>query len=334
MADEDDTLAIVVFVISSIACALNVALIFVKLFKEFVIPKLWRYSLLYQNVAFLALSVGLVLVSLSIYRHQETLCHAAGFFLIFGLFLTSLSFLTTGIILLSIQNPGKPSSLTKFHRNVVLVILIPEVIISAVISILPFVSDALYDKSVDFDVTCLPLRDHGQQGAAYGTLLVVIWWVIVIAVGVCDIIIGLKLWKFNNRINSAQNNVWQSQLISQGKTLIKFLLIDHVFYVLVILATTLSVYVDHDIFKSNQSWITLTSLALTSVFHGLLSSVADVMWTACCCRNNGAVKEPHRKLKKLELMKVEVRHTGYYKQAFVIVLLYYRVIVFGYNCYY
>ncbi|WAR19649.1 hypothetical protein MAR_001487 [Mya arenaria] len=305
MATEDDTLTVVLFLISSFALVLNILSSIVKLCRDFSNPKLWRYSLLYQNIAYCFLSIGLIALCAFLYFDVKQLCDTAGFCLLFGLFQTSLAYLTTGIILLSIQNPGKPSSLTKFHRNVVIVIIAPEVVIGAVIASLPFVSSALFDTNDDFDVTCFPVRDHGQQGAAFGTLLVAIWWIILAAIIICDIILVLKLWKFNNRVNSAQNNVWQSQLIAQGKTLIKVLLIDHIAFVLVILSITVAIYVDLTFFKVNQTWIVTTSLALTSTLHGVLSNVTDVMWTACCCRYGGVVKEPHRKLKKLELMKIE-----------------------------
>ncbi|KAL4237530.1 hypothetical protein ACF0H5_002244 [Mactra antiquata] len=307
MAEYNESIIAVLFLSSIVAVLCNIVSVGVKLCKEFAHPKLWKYSLLYQNLASVCLSVGLILFSVDLSVHNEDVCSASGFFLLFGIVQCLFSHLTTGIILLSIQNPGKPSSISYFHRNICIVIVVPEIILGGVLSFLPFVSNGIFNKNVEYDVECFPLRDHGKQGAAYGTLLVVLWWLIVIAIIVCDVIIVLKLWKYNNRISTAQNNVWQTQLIVLGKSLIKFLVIEHFVIVCVLIATTLSVYVGSDIFKNSETWVVIISLAILSFIHGILSNIGDIMWTTCCCRDSGAVKEPHRKLKKLELLKIEAR---------------------------
>ncbi|KAH3856922.1 uncharacterized protein LOC127871308 [Dreissena polymorpha] len=302
---DGGNLGVILSVLTVAGFVLNVVSIAIKVCKDFSNPKLWKYSLLCQNVANCFVSSGLGLFLINLQVGASVLCNATGFFLLFGIFQCSLSYLTTGIILLSVQNPGKASSLSTFHRSVVAAIVVPEVLVGAVISFLPYVSKSLFDTSIDFDVACFPIRDHGQQGEAFGTLLVTIWWIILAATAVCDTITVLKLWKFNNRVNSAQNNVWQTQLIIQGKTLIKISLIEHAIFASVVLLITLSVYADQNLFEDNKTWIVMTSLAVSALFHGVFSNVSDVMWTACCCRDAGAVKEPQRKLKKLELMKIE-----------------------------
>ncbi|XP_060564613.1 uncharacterized protein LOC132723836 isoform X2 [Ruditapes philippinarum] len=305
MAINNDSIGIVLFVLAIIAVISNVLSVVLKLFKDFTNPKLWKYSLIYQDLANSCLSVGLVLFF--IYQHvdESSVCDAAGFFLLFGITQCLLSYITTGIILLSIQNPGKSSSISNFHRNIVIVIVSPEVILGCILSCLPYVSDELYDKNLPYDISCFPIRDHGKQGAAYGTLLIVVWWLIIIALCVCDVIIVLKLWKFNNRINTAQNNVWQAQLITQGKVLVIACVIEHAINILVIFTTTLAIYVNVDAFKNNKTWMVVTSLVVSVIVHCVVSNICNMMWTSCCCRDNSAVKEPHRKLKKLELINIE-----------------------------
>lgn len=306
MAIHSDSIGIVVFIITCIALIFNVVSVVLKLCKEFTNPKLWRYSLLYQDVAYLCLSIGLLLFCVNLYVDVKIVCDVTGFFLLFGIVQCLLSYITTGIILLSIQHPGKSSHLSGFHRNVCIVIVTPAILIGAILSVLPYISDRLFNTHIELEVVCLPIRDHGHQGAAYGTLLVVLWWLILIGVIISDVIIVLKLWKFNNRINSAQNNVWQDQLIDQGKTLVKITVIEHIVTFISILTITVSLYLDSDIVRNNNTWLVVTSLALSAIVHGCLSNVGDVMWTSCCCRDTSVVKEPHRKLKKLELLKIEV----------------------------
>lgn len=306
MAINNDTIGIVLFVFAILAVISNVLSFVLKLCKDFTNPKLWKYSLIYQDIVFSCLSVGLVLFFINQHVDISTVCDAAGFFLLFGITLSLLSYITTSIILLSIQNPGKSSSISNFHRNIVIVIVTPEVILSCVLSFLPYVADELYDKDLPFDISCFPIRDHDKQGAAYGTLLIVIWWLIIIATCVCDVITVLKIWKFNNRINTAQNNVWQAQLISQGKVLVIVCVIEHVINVLVYFILTLAIYVNVPVFTNNKTWMVVTSLVVSVIVHSVVSNICNMMWTSCCCRDNSAVKEPHRKLKKLELLNIEV----------------------------
>lgn len=308
MAIRNDSIGIALFVFAILAAISNIVSIVLKSCKDFTNPKLWKYSLLYQDVAYTCLSIGLLLFFVDLYNDVPVVCDAAGFFLLFGIIQCLLSYLTTGIILLSIQNPGKSSSISSFHRNVYIVIVTPQVIIGFVLSVLPYLSDGLFDTDIEFDILCFPIRDHGKQGAAFGTLLVVIWWLIIIAFVVCDVIIVLKLWKFHNRINSAQNNVWQAQLIAQGKILVIISVFEHVICAFSTLTTTLTLYVDVAIFKNNNTWIVMTSLALSVIVHGVVSNICNVMWTSCCCRDSSSVKEPHRKLKKLELLSIEVTY--------------------------
>ena len=49
------------------------------------------------------------------------------------------------------------------------------------------------------------------------------------------------------------------------------------------------------------------TVAVVTVLHACLCGVQLVLWSsACCCQGNQNSKEPYQRLKKLELIKVEV----------------------------
>lgn len=306
MAETGDSIGIAVFVLTGIAISLNVTSIFIKLCKEFPTPRLWKYAWFYQDVTSLILCIGLVLFGIYTYVNVQTVCDITGFFLLFGLFEVLFSHLTSCVILLFIQNPGKPTSLSKFHRNAVIIITAPEIILAAIVSFLPYTSNDLFNTDVPFDVICFPIRNTGNSGSAYGILLLSLLWLILVTTGVFDVISVLKVWTFYNRVNSAQNNVWQTQLLHQGKSAIKISIFNHILCFLLILIITITVYSDIPAFENNRTWIVMTSLAVSAIIHGVFSNISDIMWTSCCCRDNSTVKEPHRKLKKLELVRIEV----------------------------
>lgn len=205
--------------------------------------------------------------------------------------------------MLFIQNPGKKSSISSFHRKVVIVIVTPEVVVGVLFSVLPFISNKVFDTSLEFDIPCFPIRSPKRYGETYGVMLVSLWWILILIVVVCDVIIILKLWKYNNRVNLTQHNVWQSQLLLQGKLLVKQLIIEHIVCVCEILLITVAILSKIKAFTDNATWIVMTTLALSAILHGALSNICNVMWTSCCC--DSSVKEPQRKLKTLELIKIE-----------------------------
>ena len=306
MAFSVSTLGLVILCISVIAVTINILSALLKLCKEFQNPKLWKYSLLYQDVAHIILGSGLILFAVYSQVEITTLCYITGSFIVFGLFLCFFSFLTTAVILLAVQNPGKSSTLSTFHRNIVLVVIAPEVIVGGVLAFIPYVGTSFFDTSTPYRINCLPIPTTEQQGSEFGALLIALWWVILASASVCDVIVALKLWKFYNRVTSAQDNVWQTQLINQGKGILKLLLTVHIIWILSLLLTTVVVYVESSVLENDASWIVMTTLAVSSVLHGVFSNVGNTMWSSCCCRASNAVQEPHRKLKKLELIKVEV----------------------------
>ena len=306
MAFSVITLGLIILCIATLGVIINVLSLGLKLCKEFQIPKLWKYSLLYQDVAHIILGTGLILFSVYTQLDLNELCDSTGFLTVLGLFLCFFSFLTTAVIILAIQNPGKSSTLSSFHRNVVIAVVTPEVIVSGVLALIPNVATSLFNTSTPYRIHCLPIPTPGQNGSTYGAVLTTLWWIILSSASICDIISALKLWKFYNRVNGAQDNVWQTQLLNQGKTLLKLLLIEHIIWLLSLGLLTLVAYVQSSLLDNDASWVVMTTLAVSTVLHGVFSNVGNTMWSGCCCRASNAVQEPHRKLKKLELIKIEV----------------------------
>ena len=306
MANSSDNVEIAIVILSSLAAVSHCVSVALKLCQDYKIPKLWKYSFLFTNIAHGFLVTGILLVYVSVHVSSKALCDAAGFFLLFGVSECLLSLLTNGIILLAIQHPGKTTDLSTFHRNFLLFAIIPQVVIGAVLNFIPYTTDKLFDTSRASGASCILIRDLEKQGSLYGLGLVILWWIIVVTTSVLHVILVLKLWKFNNRINSAHYNVWQAQFVSQCKTHEKFLLAGVVIYLCVLVTLSVSVYSKSRLISVDQTWIFITSLAVAAILHGVIANVSDVMWTSCCCRGGNAVEEPHRKLKKLELLKIEV----------------------------
>ncbi|KAL3874551.1 hypothetical protein ACJMK2_037542 [Sinanodonta woodiana] len=296
---------IAVIVLTAIGIVANVTALVSKLLKDFSNPKLWKYFLLVLDVSHIIIGVGLVLFWSYYKTGIRSICEASGFFLLLGVFESVCAFLIAGIILLCIQNPGKSEQLSNFHRNVFLFIFTPQILISITLSCLPNIPMEIFDKVSPYTVDCFPIRNKSDHGSAYGALIVCLWWVVLVAATICCFISALKLLKFNNRINSSQPNVWQSQLVNQGKTTQKIILFQETIWICALLLTTIVVYADNTILKP-ETWIVMTTFSILTIANGAFSNFGNIMWGTCCCRSSQAVEEPRRKLKKLELIRIEV----------------------------
>lgn len=299
-------LEIVVLTFTSIGLAINLISLIYKVVREFYIPKLWKYSVFMLDIGHIFLGFGLILFICYQKTGIDFICSSTGFFILYGIFDSIFGFLTAGLILIFIYNPGKSSELTKFHRNVFLVIIIPQKAISIFLSSLPNLP-LDYFSFTNCSITCLKIHQFGDTGTAYGIIVFIILWISILISTIFCIISAVKLWKgFSNRIQLSSPNIWQSQLVSQGKTLQKFLILEEVSWIVVLFVTLLVVYINTEHFQEG-TWIVYTSLAVITIVHSVVSSIENIMWSACCCSNPQTVEEPHRKLKKLELVKVEVR---------------------------
>ncbi|XP_061173163.1 uncharacterized protein LOC133182364 [Saccostrea echinata] len=306
MGDTHNTpLAFIVLVCSLLGLINNLVSIFYKQKKQFSLPKLWKYAYLSIDLGHVFLGVGLILSISFKLSGSEPVCSASGFLLVFGVFDCVCGFLTAGIILFGIYNPGKASQISTFHRNVFLVITIPEKIISAFLSALPFTPLGSGLSPSLFAISCVRISQPKEEGGTLGVVnFVVLWLSLLIAFFTC-VISAIKLWKgFSNRIHSSTVNVWQSQLVIEGKRFQKVLLCELTLWIIVLFLCNFATYYDSGNLAS-ATWIVLLSLSIITIFHGVCSQVGNSMWSICCCGSNRDVEEPHHKLKRLELIKVE-----------------------------
>ncbi|XP_062573011.1 uncharacterized protein LOC134234950 isoform X2 [Saccostrea cucullata] len=306
MGDTHNTpLAFIVLVCSVLGLINNLVSIFYKQKKQFSLPKLWKYAYLSIDLGHVFLGVGLILSISFKLSGSEPVCSASGFLLVFGVFDCVCGFLTAGIILFGIYNPGKASQISTFHRNVFLVITIPEKIISVFLSALPLTPLGYSPSTSHFAISCVRISQPNEDGGTLGVVnFVVLWFSLLIAFFTC-VISAVKLWKgFSNRIHSSTVNVWQSQLVIEGKRFQKILLCELTVWIIVLFLCNFVTYYDTG-HLSSATWIVLLSLSLVTIFHGVCSQVGNSMWSLCCCGSTRDVEEPHHKLKRLELIKVE-----------------------------
>jgi hypothetical protein len=68
-------------------------------------------------------------------------------------------------------------------------------------------------------------------------------------------------------------------------------------------------------------WVVMVAVAVVTLLHAGVSGVQLVLWgSACCCQAGQRSKEPYQRLKKLELIKVEVssaNHVGHVQLIFL-----------------
>ena len=203
-----DPLLYTVLSFTSIGLVLNLGSILHKLARQYSIPKLWKYSYLTLDFAHVFLGIGLLLFVIFKFTGSAPVCDAAGFLVQFALFDCVCAFLISGIILLGIYNPGKSTKLSTFHRNVFLVIFIPQKIISIFISALPFMSINYFKRNLTYSVSCLKIGRPSEGDGAIAILVFTILWISVALAIISCIISAIKLYKrFNNRIHSSSPNV-------------------------------------------------------------------------------------------------------------------------------
>ena len=301
-----DPLLYAVLSFTSIGLVLNLGSILHKLARQYSIPKLWKYSYLTLDFAHVFLGIGLLLFVIFKFTGSAPVCDAASFLVQFALFDCVCAFLISGIILLGIYNPGKSTKLSTFHRNVFLVIFIPQKIISIFISALPFMSINYFKRNLTYSVSCLKIGRPSEGDGAIAILVFTILWISVALAIISCIISAIKLYKrFNNRIHSSSPNVWQTQLIGHGKCLLKILISEEVLWTVTLCEANIIIYADF-LGVSHSTWIVYVTLSVVTVIHSVFSYIGDTMWGSCCCFSTREVEEPHRKLKKLELVKLEV----------------------------
>jgi hypothetical protein len=81
------------------------------------------------------------------------------------------------------------------------------------------------------------------------------------------------------------------------------LIIEILFWAVVLLVVTVINYRNTSKAESTAALITL---GVATIFHGIVTNIGNSMWSICCCTSSQTVEETHRKLKQLELVRLEV----------------------------
>jgi hypothetical protein len=81
------------------------------------------------------------------------------------------------------------------------------------------------------------------------------------------------------------------------------LIIEILFWAVVLLVVTVINY--RNTLKT-ESTAALITLGVATIFHGIVTNIGNSMWSICCCTSSQTVEETHRKLKQLELVRLEV----------------------------
>lgn len=298
------TLNAVTLAFALIGLVINLISIVYKFIGAFTIPKVWKYTLLLLDISHVFIGFGLSFYFVYNRTIYADLCKAFGFLLLFGIYDVVCGLLTSGVTLLCVQNPGSSTSLSKLHKTILILTVTPQKVVIFILCLLTVFNSPIFDADSQYSITCVPVRRADETGAALSILIFCLLW-FVVCLTVTFSIINLLKFRKANRVFSSSSNIWQSQISGQGKLLQKLLIVDELFIIIVIVFVT---YYGFQFMEDSATptWVTMVSLGVTTVIHGIVSNFGNIMWNSCCCRANQKVEEPHRKLKKLELIKIEV----------------------------
>ncbi|XP_046364769.2 uncharacterized protein LOC124140967 [Haliotis rufescens] len=296
----------VLIMFTVVGVVLNFASALVKLLLKFAMPHTWKLSCLLLDVSHFILGLGLALLLCYIRFQAESLCKAAGFFLMVGVLDSVSVYLISNVIILFVQYPEKLSGYSHYPKWTIPAMLVPEKAFTLLLALFPFLPIHYFNDNDDpYVITCLPVRETNAKGAGYGAALMFISWIVLsIAVIVC-MVTTFRLWKSSGgRIHASSPNIWQMMMLSQGKTYQRFLLLEQLVWMVVLFMTTVIIYTNTSRLLVPQ-WIAVVALSVSTFFHAVLSNIVTILWSTLCCRTKQQTKEPYQKLKKLELLKIE-----------------------------
>lgn len=307
LAEHGSDVERAVLVLTALGTCGSLMLLFTRLRVKYVIPESWRLTLALHDTSVLLLALGLAFFLAYLASAISGLCSAAGFFFLFGLMDSAAMLSLVAVALLFLQNPGKPGQLSSFRKSWILVFVLPEKVVLFVLVLMPTTPIDYFEAASDVPVACFPVRQDGEKGAAYGAILFFILWVLLVLGLVLSGLCAFHLWKSNNsRIHASSPNLWQIEKIGQGRAMQKMLLMEQLLLLMVCFVVTVVVYTQKGHTVPPQ-WVVVVSMTVLPVVHVGVGGVQVVLWTSlCCCRRKETAKEPHQKLKKLELIRVEV----------------------------
>ena len=287
-----------------------------KLSKGLPIPKLWKYSICLLDSSALFFGIGLIM-HLIVLIQQGTaprfLTLASSSLMLFGYLDGLCSFLTFQTILLFVQNPRKVTSTTNYQLGSSIIVFTGIKLACLLLSVLPVIPNGDY-----FNVTfysLLPLHWPEEHGGTYSVLLVICFWLVIFATFVFSLIGVIKTQRFTSLVNSATEDVWQISAIGQGRLLHRFLLFEQSVYMVVSILITKVLFRSRHQHKLDNAdrHVAMVMISLYLFIHGIVTNVENVVWTKnTCCKNQKGVSQESRRLKRLELLRMEVSNIFFY----------------------
>ncbi|XP_012937704.1 uncharacterized protein LOC101864460 [Aplysia californica] len=304
-SDLDPELHLALTIVVSIALVGSLVAVATKLTFRYVIPVGWKCCLLLHDAACLLLSLGLLLASFYVDGASQSVCKAAGFFTLFGLLDLTFAPALLGLTLVLIQNPSKMSQLSVFRWAPFLGLVIPEKILVCLLSVLPVMPIEYFDGDSPYPLVCFPVRQEGDNGATFGAILFFIAWSVVGVAIILQVANAVRFWAGpGTRIHASSPSIWQMQKMEQGRTLHKFSLLDTSLTVVMMFVMTIVVYTN-SLDRHTPQWIALLTAAGVVIGHTVVSMIQLAIWSSLCCDKTDQKKEPHHRLKQLELIRIE-----------------------------
>ncbi|KAH9512841.1 hypothetical protein Btru_036735 [Bulinus truncatus] len=233
-------------------------------------------------------------------RSQHT-----GFFTVFGFLDLASSLTFMGITFIVIQNPTKMSHLSTFRWGAFLAMVLPQKLVIIILSALPVSPLDYFDQTSSYPLTCFPVRQEGGKGATFGAILFFILWVILAIGFILCVIVAVRFWAGpGTRVHASSPSLWQMQKMEQGRALHKFTMVELGMAVVLTLLLTVLVYSNRDMLSTPQ-WIGFLTFVTLVIVHIIMAVIQVIMWSSLCCDRTGQKKEPHHRLKQLELIRNE-----------------------------
>lgn len=259
----------------------------------------------------LFLGIGLIM-HLIVLLHQGAaprfLTLASASLMLFGYMDGLCSFLTFQTILLFVQNPRKVTSTTNYQLGSSIIVFTGIKLACLLLSVLPVIPNGDY-----FNVTfysLLPLHWPEEHGGTYSVLLVICFWLVIFATFVFSLVGVIRSQRFTNLVNSATEDVWQISAIGQGRLLHRLLLFEQFLYMVV------SILITKVLFRSRHQQeldnfdrhVAMVMISLYIFIHGIVTNVENIIWIKnTCCNKQNVVSQESRRLKRLELLRMEHR---------------------------
>ncbi|GFO27475.1 leucine-rich repeat serine/threonine-protein kinase 2 [Plakobranchus ocellatus] len=304
---NDATLNLALTVMSAVGvagCSMGVVS---KLTFRYVIPVAWKCCLWLADAACLALSLGLLLISRYVAGAGKETCMAGGFFTLFGILDLVSSLTLTGFTFCLIQSPAKMSQLSTFRWSLFLGIVLPQKAVVLLLSALPVMPLDYFDRESPYPLACFPIRQEGDEGATFGAILFFIVWIVLLIGIVLVIVLSVRYWAGpDTRVHASSPSLWQMQKMEQARTHHKFTLLETGLCSASVLLLTVVVYTNTPTTAPPQ-WVTFMVLAALALVHVVVGVAHFVIWSVLCGDGAGQKKEPHHRLKQLQLIRTDGR---------------------------